>query len=81
MFAGSVDRVDPLELGNNFSNILAQTCVATNVTATMVLNKALVFRNEQVEGSNTLVRFFVVPLFFRPLHLFGFGVKSGSRCW
>eukprot|EP00753_Platysulcus_tardus_P015458 PLAT5019.2.p1 GENE.PLAT5019.2~~PLAT5019.2.p1 ORF type:complete len:827 (+),score=465.90 PLAT5019.2:277-2757(+) len=43
---GSVDLVDPLELTKNFTGIMADPVIATNVSATLQLHAGLVFRNE-----------------------------------
>lgn len=43
---GAVERVDPLMLTQNFSNILSLPVIATNVTAKVKLHKGLEFRNE-----------------------------------
>ena len=46
---GFVDRVDPLELSNNFSSILLKNkIIATNVTATLILNKAMQFVDDDI---------------------------------
>ena len=41
---GTIDRVDPLNLGSQFSNILANAVVATHVKAKMLVGRALRFR-------------------------------------
>lgn len=43
---GSVERVDPLQLGKNFANILSLPVIATNVQTKVRLHKGLEFRNE-----------------------------------
>jgi hypothetical protein len=43
---GSVERVDPIQLTQNFANILQLPVIATNVTAKIKLHKGLEFRNE-----------------------------------
>jgi len=43
---GNVERVDPVSLTKNFSNILSQPIIASNVTAKVKLHKGLQFRNE-----------------------------------
>lgn len=43
---GSVERVDPLQLTQNFANILSMPVIATNVHAKVKLHKGLEFRNE-----------------------------------
>lgn len=43
---GFVDRVDPLELTKNFASILSKRVIATHVKATLLLNKAMQFHDE-----------------------------------
>ncbi len=43
---GDVERVDPVDLTKNFSNILSQPVIASNVIAKVKLHKGLQFRNE-----------------------------------
>lgn len=45
---GSVERVDPIQLTQNFSNILKLPVIATNVIAKIKLHKGLEFRNEDL---------------------------------
>jgi hypothetical protein len=42
---GTVDRVDPMNLKDNFKNILEKPVIATNVVATMLLHSGFRFRN------------------------------------
>lgn len=46
MTGGSVERVDPIQLTQNFANILQLPVIATNVVAKIKLHKGLEFRNE-----------------------------------
>jgi hypothetical protein len=48
---GDVDRVDPTELTKNFSSILANPVIATQVSTTFVIHQALQFRNEVATDS------------------------------
>jgi len=48
--------VDPLNLTKNFNFILQNAIIATDVSATMVLNKALTFRHEKNAENNKAVR-------------------------
>jgi hypothetical protein len=41
---GTIDRVDPLNLGSQFANMLANAVVATQVRAKMLVGRALRFR-------------------------------------
>jgi hypothetical protein len=43
---GSVTRVDPTSLGNDFAALLANPVLATNVTVTFLMHEGLQFRNE-----------------------------------
>jgi hypothetical protein len=43
---GSVERVDPIQLTQNFANILQLPVIATNVVTKVKLHKGLEFRNE-----------------------------------
>jgi hypothetical protein len=43
---GSVERVSPETLTNNFANILSKPVIATNVVVKVKLHKGLTFRNE-----------------------------------
>jgi len=43
---GSVERVDPIQLTQNFANILQLPVIATNVICKFKLHKGLEFRNE-----------------------------------
>ena len=43
---GSVERVNPTQLTQNFSNILSLPVIATNVVTKVKLHKGLEFRNE-----------------------------------
>jgi len=43
---GSVERVDPIQLTQNFANILQLPVIATNVVCKVKLHKGLEFRNE-----------------------------------
>jgi len=45
---GTVDRVDPLNLKDNFKNILEKPVIATNVVATMLLHCGFKFRDNEV---------------------------------
>ena len=45
---GQVERVDPMNLTQNFANILQLPVIATNVVAKVKLHKGLEFRNEDV---------------------------------
>jgi len=57
---GSVERVDPVQLTQNFSNILKLPVIATNVVAKIKLHKGLEFRNEDAanlsEDKSLMVR-------------------------
>ena len=44
---GNVERVDPIALTKNFSNILSEPIIASNVVTKVKLHKGLQFRNEQ----------------------------------
>jgi len=46
MTGGEVERVDPVSLTKNFSNILSNPIIASNVIAKVKLHKGLQFRNE-----------------------------------
>jgi len=46
MTGGNVERVDPVQLTKNFSNILSQPIIASNVVTKVKLHKGLQFRNE-----------------------------------
>jgi len=48
--------VDPLNLTKNFNFILQNTIIATDVNATMLLNKALTFRHEKNTEDNKALR-------------------------
>jgi len=48
--------VDPLNLTKNFNFILQNAIIATEVTATMFLNKALAFRHEKNAENTTAKR-------------------------
>ncbi|KAH3747910.1 hypothetical protein DPMN_182345 [Dreissena polymorpha] len=48
---GQVNIVDPLRLTEEFTNILANRIIATNVTATIILHKHLFFFYEDTEES------------------------------
>lgn len=41
MTGGNVERVDPVQLTNNFANILSQPIIASNVVAKVKLHKGL----------------------------------------
>jgi len=41
-----VDRVDPVKLTQNFTNILSKPVIATQVVTKVKLHKGLRFRNE-----------------------------------
>eukprot|EP00347_Sterkiella_histriomuscorum_P012379 403368807 len=60
MTGGNVERVDPVQLTQNFSNILQLPVIATNVVTQIRLHKGLEFRNEDVanlsEDKSLLVR-------------------------
>ena len=43
---GTVERVDPQNLGDNFKEIFANKSIASNVSIKIKLHKALEFRNE-----------------------------------
>ena len=47
---GTVERVDPMNLGDNFKEIFALKSIATNVEIKIKLHKALMFRNEQKDN-------------------------------
>lgn len=49
MTGGEVERVNPVELTNNFANILSQPIIASNVVSKVKLHKGLMFRNEDPE--------------------------------
>lgn len=49
MTGGEVERVNPVELTNNFANILPQPIIASNVVSKVKLHKGLMFRNEDPE--------------------------------
>jgi hypothetical protein len=46
MTGGQVQRVNPIQLTQNFSNILSLPVIATNVVTKIKLHKGLEFRNE-----------------------------------
>ena len=46
MTGGEIERVDPVSLTKNFSNILSNPIIASNVIAKVKLHKGLQFRNE-----------------------------------
>lgn len=46
MTGGEVERVNPVELTNNFANILSQPIIASNVVAKVKLHQGMTFRNE-----------------------------------
>lgn len=43
---GDIERVNPLELKDNFQAMLANPIIATNVSVTMLLHRRMQFRNE-----------------------------------
>jgi hypothetical protein len=43
---GTVERVDPQNLGENFKEIFANKSIASNVAVKIKLHKAMEFRNE-----------------------------------
>lgn len=47
---GNVDRVDPVQLTNNFANMLSQPIIASNVITKVKLHKGLQFRYENDEN-------------------------------
>jgi len=47
---GTVERVDPENLTENFANILSEKILATNVEVRVKLHKAMEFRNEDEEN-------------------------------
>jgi len=57
---GELERVDPISLTKNFSNILSKPIIASNVVAKLFLHKGLQFRNEEQsdlsEDGSLLVR-------------------------
>jgi hypothetical protein len=55
MTGGSVERVDPLDLSKNFSSVLSNPVIATNVSCRFLLHDALSFRNEE-GATNVLVK-------------------------
>lgn len=46
MTNGEIERVNPIDLTNNFANILSQPIIASNVVAKVKLHKGMTFRNE-----------------------------------
>eukprot|EP00753_Platysulcus_tardus_P005322 PLAT13174.1.p1 GENE.PLAT13174.1~~PLAT13174.1.p1 ORF type:complete len:812 (-),score=424.03 PLAT13174.1:165-2561(-) len=48
---GNMESVNPLELTNNFSNIMASPILATNVRAALFLHRGMQFRSVDVSGS------------------------------
>jgi hypothetical protein len=57
---GEIMRVDPLKLDKDFSNLLSEDIIATNVNIKVKLHKALEFRNENpinlIKDENTMQR-------------------------
>jgi len=49
---GNIERVDPVSLTKNFSNILSEPIIASNVIAKIKLHKGLQFRNELIEDQS-----------------------------
>ena len=47
--AGEVDILDPMDLTNNFSRLLSNKIIASNVIIKIKLHKLLKFRNENPE--------------------------------
>ena len=47
---GQVERVDPVQLTQNFANILSLPVIATNVVTKVRMHKGLEFRNEDVQN-------------------------------
>ena len=47
---GNIDRVDPVNLTKNFTNMLSKPVIATNVVVKIKLHKGLQFRNEAPES-------------------------------
>jgi len=47
---GTVERVDPQNLGDNFKEIFANKAIASNVSIKIKLHKALEFRNESKDS-------------------------------
>ena len=50
---GNVNRVNPVTLNSNFSNIFATPVIATNVVTKVKLHKGLRFRNELEQNLNS----------------------------
>lgn len=46
---GNIERVDPVNLTQNFASMLSKPVIATNVVCKIKLHKGLQFRNELVE--------------------------------
>jgi hypothetical protein len=46
---GEVDNLDPMDLTNNFSKLLGNNIIASNVIIKIKLHKLLKFRNENPE--------------------------------
>ena len=46
---GEVDNLDPMDLTNNFSKLLSNKIIASNVIIKIKLHKLLKFRNENPE--------------------------------
>lgn len=57
---GEVDIIDPIDLTNNFSNILKNKVIASNVIVKIKLHQMLKFRNENPyfidNDESTLIR-------------------------
>jgi hypothetical protein len=53
---GTVTKLDPLKLTEEFSSILAEPVLATGVAVKVLLHKALVFRDEEDVSGNVLER-------------------------
>lgn len=49
---GDIERVDPLNLSNEFANILSTPIIATQVSAKVKIHKGLMFRSESEEFEN-----------------------------
>lgn len=49
---GSVERVSPTSLTQNFANMMSKPVIATNVVTKVKIHKALEFRNEMEQNVN-----------------------------
>ncbi|KAL5010727.1 hypothetical protein ScPMuIL_013032 [Solemya velum] len=54
MTGGQVNIVDPMNLTEEFSTILANRIIATNIVATFILHKELYFKHEETKASRVV---------------------------